>query len=133
VLVDLAERVWAGQEIDVGMGDVNVIWQGDAIAMTIRAFDCAASPPFILNVAGPELLSVRRVCEQLAKLLGKQVKFTGQESPNAFLNNGQLGHRLFGYPQVSAQQMMIWIADWVKRGGEKLGKPTHFETRDGRF
>jgi hypothetical protein len=29
--------------------------------------------------------------------------------------------------------MLDWIADWVERGAETLNKPTHFETRDGRF
>jgi uncharacterized protein YbjT (DUF2867 family) len=115
------------------MGNLNAIWQADANAMTLRAFDHVASPPFVLNVAGPELLSVRRVAEQLGRLLGQPVTFRGAESPDALLSNGQLGHRLFGYPRVSAGQMIGWIADWVKRGGASLGKPTHFEVRDGRF
>jgi len=133
VLVDLARRVWAGEAIELAMGSVNVIWQADANAMAIRAFEHASSPPFVLNVAGPETVSVRRVCEEFATLMGKHVTFTGEESGSALLNNGQLGHRLFGYPRVSVGQMIQWIADWVRRGGESLGKPTHFEARDGKF
>lgn len=133
VLVDLAQQVLAGKPIDVTMGTMNVIWQGDANAMALAALDHAASPPFVLNVAGPELLSVRRVCEQFGELFDKPVQFVGDEAPNALLNNGQLGHRLFGYPRVGVQQMVRWIADWLTRGGELLGKPTHFEVRDGKF
>jgi nucleoside-diphosphate-sugar epimerase len=133
VLVDVAQKVWQGAEIDAAMGCLNAIWQGDANAMTLAAFDHVASPPFILNVAGPELLSLRRVAEEFSRLMDKPVKVVGEEAPDALISNGQLGHRLFGYPRVTAQQMMQWIAAWVMSGGTSLGKPTHFETRDGKF
>lgn len=133
VLVDVARKVLQGEPIDVAMGNVNVIWQADANAMSLQAFDHAASPSFVLNVAGPETLSVRRVAQQFAAQFGREAKVEGTEAPEALLINGQLGHRLFGYPRVSAEQMILWIADWVQRGGESLGKPTHFETRDGKF
>lgn len=133
VLVDLARRVWEGEPIDLAMGNFNVIWQGDANAMTLAAFDHAASPPFLLNVSGPETLSVRRVCQQFAQLFDKPVRYEGTESPQALLNNAKLSHSLWGYPRVSAEQMIHWIADWTRRGGATLGKPTHFEARDGKF
>lgn len=133
VLVDLAQRVHAGEPVDLTMGHVNVIWQGDAVAMILRAFDHASSPPLVANVAGPEVLSVRRLAEQFGSIMGKPVTFTGAESPDALLSDGQLGYTLFGRPQVSVQRMIRWIADWVMRGGESLGKPTHFEVRNGKF
>jgi nucleoside-diphosphate-sugar epimerase len=133
VLVDLARRVQAGEPIDVTMGCLNAIWQADANAMALRAFDHLASPPFVLNIAGPELLSVRRLAEEFGRLLERPVEFRGAQAADAFLSNGQLGHRLFGYPRVGVGQMVHWIADWVRRGGETLGKPTHFEVRDGKF
>ncbi len=133
VLVDLAQQVQAEQPIDLSMGNMNVIWQGDANAYTLTALMHADSPPFILNVAGPEILSVRQVCERFGELLGKPAQFVGCESPDALINNGQLGHRLFGYPRIGIEQMQLWIADWLQRGGETLGKPTHFEVRDGKF
>ncbi len=133
VLVDIATRVQAGEPIDLTMGTLNALWQGDANAMALRAFDHVASPPFVVNLAGPEVLSVRRIAEEFGRLFGKPVAFRGAESPDALLSNGQLGHRLFGYPRVSPGQMMPWIADWVRRGGSLLGKPTHFEVRDGKF
>ena len=133
VLVDLARQILRGEPIDLSMGAVNVIWQGDANAMTLQSLGHAASPSFVVNVAGPETLSVRRVCEQLGELLGKPPVFTGTEGASALLSSGQLGHKLYGYPRVPIQQLLAWIADWLQRGGELLGKPTKFQVRDGSF
>jgi nucleoside-diphosphate-sugar epimerase len=133
VLVDLARQVWDEKIIDLSMGYANVIWQGDAAAMSLCALADAASPALILNVAGPERLRVRQVCQQFGELLGKAVRFTGTEAADALLNNGQEACRRYGAPQVSAGQMIRWIADWISRGGASLGKPTHFEVRNGKF
>jgi nucleoside-diphosphate-sugar epimerase len=133
VLVDLARHVAENQPIELAMGHVNVIWQADANAMALASFSHASIPPFVLNVAGPELLSVRRLAEQLGELLGRAVTFQGSESADAFLSNGRLGHCLYGYPRVSAGQLVPWVADWLGRGHPTLDKPTHFEVRDGKF
>jgi nucleoside-diphosphate-sugar epimerase len=133
VLADVARRVWEGRPVPLAMGHFNALWQGDANAMALCSFAQVASPPFVVNLAGPETLSVRRVAEEFARLLGRPVTFDGEESPDALLSNGQLGHRLYGYPRVSARRMLEWVADWVRRGGATLGKPTHYEARDGRF
>lgn len=133
VLHDIGSHVFRGQPVDVSMGNANVIWQGDANAMTAAALAHVATPPFILNVAGPETLSVRRVAEEFGSIFGKQPVFNGVETGTALLSNGQLGHRLFGYPRVSVQQVVRWTADWIRQGGATHGKPTHFETRDGKF
>ena len=133
VIVDLARKVWAGETVDVAMGHVNVIWQGDANAMTLAAFDHLRTPPLMLNVAGPEIVKVREVCETYARLMGKPVKFTGTEASDALLNNAQLGYQLAGRPRVSLEQQSKWVAQWVMSGGASLGKPTHFEARDGKF
>lgn len=133
VLVDMARKVWTGQPVDLAMGNFNIIWQGDANAMSLMTLSTAASPAFILNIAGPETMSVRRICERFSQRMNKPVQLIGTEAPDALLSNGQLGHRLFGYPRISADQLILWIADWVMQGGADLGKPTHFETRDGKF
>jgi len=115
------------------MGYFNAVWQGDASAMTLRALDHAATPPLVVNVAGPDRLSVRQIAGEFGRLLDKPVRFTGTEAADAFLSNGRLGYELLGRPRVSAEQMVRWIADWQLRGGPTLGKPTHFQTRDGKF
>lgn len=133
VVADLARRIAAGETIDVTMGYFNAIWQGDANAMALASLAHVATPPLILNVAGPEELSVRAACEDLSRLLGRAASFTGQEARDALLSNGARAWSLFGRPRVDAARLIAWTADWVARGGASLDKPTHFESRDGRF
>lgn len=133
VLVDLARRVYGGEPIDVTMGYFNVIWQADANAMALALFDHVSSPPLVVNVSGPEELGVREVCETLGRLMQRPVVFAGKEAEDALLSNGSLSRSLFGDPRVTASQLVAWTADWVRRGGPSLDKPTHFESRTGRF
>ena len=133
VLVDLARRVAANETIDVTMGYFNAIWQADANAMALASLVHAASPPLVINVAGPEELSVRATCEQLAHVLGRRVSVSGTEARDALLSNGAHARSLFGRPRVGAEQLIQWTADWVARGGGNLNRPTHFESRDGKF
>ena len=133
VLLDVALKVWRGEPVDVTMGHANVIWQRDVNALALQCLAHAASPPFVLNVTGTETLSIRAVAGRFAELLGREARIVGQEAPTAWLNNASKAHRLYGPPSVSADQLIEWTADWVKRGGATLGKPTHFEVRDGKF
>jgi len=133
VLVDIAHRIYSGQSVPLSMGYLNAIWQGDACAMSLQALGYASAPPLVINIAGPEVLSVRSVARQFAELLHRPVRFEGQESADALLSNAKKSYELFGYPRLRADQMISWIADWVSRGGETLEKPTHFEERAGRF
>jgi dTDP-4-dehydrorhamnose reductase len=133
VLVDIAQRVWHGQPVDVTMGYLNAIWQADANAAALSAFAHLATPPRVLNIAGPEILSVGQVAQEFASRFGMLPTFTGSESKDAFLSNALESHRLFGPPRVQASEMIAWIADWTTRGGTILGKPTHFEVRDGKY
>jgi len=133
VIVDVAQKVWAGETIDLAMGHFNVIWQGDANAMTLAAFNHVRTPPLLLNVAGPEIVKVREVAETCGRLMNKPVKFSGIEAPDALLSNGQLGYQLAGRPRVPLERQLRWVAQWVMSGGASLGKPTHFEARNGKF
>ena len=58
VLVDIARKVLSGEPIDLRMGHVNLIWQGDASAQAIQCLPRASIPPMVVNVTGPETLSV---------------------------------------------------------------------------
>jgi nucleoside-diphosphate-sugar epimerase len=133
VLLDIASRVYAGQQVSLSTGYLNVIWQADASAMSLQSLSAVTSPPNVLNIAGPELLSVRRIAEAFAERFRKTAKFEGKESADALLSNAHKAFALFGRPRVSAERLIDWIAEWVSRGGPTLGKPTHFEERDGRF
>jgi len=133
VLLDIATRVYNGVPVPLSMGYLNVIWQGDANAWSLEALGHVSSPPKLLNITGPELLSVRRVAEAFGERFGKAVKFEGTESEDALLSNAQKCLALFGRPRVDAKRLIGWIADWVARGGTTYAKPTHFEERAGRF
>ena len=133
VLVDIAQKIKDNQPVDVTMGFANVIWQGDANDMILRSLEICDSPAKILNVTGPETVSIRWAAQRFAELMNKEVKIVGQESETALLGNASLRHRLFGYPGVTLDQMIIWIVDWVENERELLNKPTHFEVRDGKY
>jgi nucleoside-diphosphate-sugar epimerase len=133
VLSDIARAVHQGRPIDVSMGHFNALWQGDANAMALAAFDHLATPPRIINLAGPDALSTRKVAEAFGQLFGKPPQFSGAEAADALLSNGSQGYRLCGEPRVGSEAMIAWIADWIRRGGTTLNKPTHFEVRDGTY
>jgi dTDP-4-dehydrorhamnose reductase len=133
VLLDIAKRVYAGLEVPLSMGYLNAIWQGDATAMSLQALGRASSPPLVINIAGPELLSVRSIAEEFGAVFQKPVRFAGVESNDALLSDAGKAFELFGHPRVSAVQLMSWIAGWIARGGTTSAKPTHFEERAGRF
>ena len=133
VLVDLARKVATGDPIDLGMSHFNIIWQGDNNAMALLALEHVTSPPAVLNITGPEALSIREVAEAMGRRLGRKPRFYGTESETTCLGNASKSHRLFGRPQVTAEQLIEWVVDWVQRGGDYLGKPTHFEVRDGKY
>ena len=133
VLVDLARRVSQSEPVDVTMGYFNTIWQGDANAMALAALTHASTPASIVNIAGPEEVSVRSAATELARLLDTDVTFTGSEADDALLSNGSRGRALLGQPRVDVERLIAWTADWTRRGGDHLGKPTQFESRAGRF
>jgi nucleoside-diphosphate-sugar epimerase len=133
VLLDIGTKVAERKPVDLSMGAANVIWQGDANSVALRSFSHCTSPATVLNLTGPETLSVRRIAEYIGSHLGINPEFTGTESTDALLNNAQRCHRIYGYPSVTADQMLEWTAEWIALGGATLNKPTHFEARDGKF
>ncbi|MBN8729528.1 MAG: NAD(P)-dependent oxidoreductase [Acidobacteria bacterium] len=133
VLFDIGSRVFAREPVDVSMGNANVIWQGDANSVCLRSLLHASSPPLVLNLTGPETLSVRWVAREFGRHFGVTPEFTGEESPRALLNNAARCFQMFGYPTVSVAELIEATARWIGAGGRALGKPTHFEVRDGKF
>jgi nucleoside-diphosphate-sugar epimerase len=133
VVVDLATRIQRGEPIDLSMGYFNTLWQGDANAWTLQAFDVASSPAVLVNVTGPEILGVRNVAQQLAERLKLPVHFVGQESHTALISNCTWARSRFGPLRMDAKTLVDEVADWTSAGRRNLGKPTHFESRDGVF
>jgi nucleoside-diphosphate-sugar epimerase len=132
-LLEIAQMVQEEREIDLTNGHMNVIWQGDANEIALRSLLICESPAKLLNVTGPETISIRWAANELGKLLDKTPRFINEEEPETLLNNASQSHRLFGYPRVSLREMIEMTAHWVARGGETLNKPTHFQERSGKF
>jgi nucleoside-diphosphate-sugar epimerase len=132
-LVDIARKVFAGQPIDLTMGCFNAIWQGDANSYAIRSLALCASPPEILNVTGPDRISVRETAEWFGAIFGRAPHFVNREGPTALLSDATRCHQRLGAPEVPLEVLQRWVAHWVWIGGASLNKPTHFEVTDGRF
>ncbi len=133
VISELAKSILRGEPIDLTMGYVNVIWQPDACEVAIRSLLIAEAPANILNVTGPETLSIRWIAEELGKELGIEPSFTGQEQNTALLSNASKAHELFGYPRTTIREMIKTTALWLTNGGETINKPTHFQEREGKY
>jgi nucleoside-diphosphate-sugar epimerase len=133
VLTDIARKVWNRETVDVSMGAVNVLFQGDACAWTLQSLALVDNPPRILNLAGPETIGIRELTLWFGARFGIPVTLAGAPSATSLLSNGAETHALFGYPRVSLFELMLQVAAWTESGGAISGKPTKFEVRDGRF
>jgi nucleoside-diphosphate-sugar epimerase len=133
IILDIAQKVRSKTMIDLSMGNVNLIWQGDANTQILRSLEYCSSPVNILNITGPEIVSIRWLAKRLGELMDIKPIFEGIESDTAILLNASKAFQLFGYPKTTLDQMVQWVANWVLKNGMTLNKPTHFEQRDGKF
>lgn len=133
VLVDIATRVRDGVAIDVTMPCVNVVWQGDANRVAIECLTRAATPPYVLNLTGPDRVDVREVAIAFGQRLRRPPVFAGTESGDALLSDTLKLQADFPPLEVDSATLVDWVAEWVAAGRPLLGKPTRFEVRDGRF
>lgn len=133
VIHDLALTIWQGRPVSRRVPFFNALWQGDANNLTLLTLDAATAPATVLNLTGPEVLSVTEIAETLGRLLGKPVVFDGEPGPTAYLNNSARLHARFGRPCVPVARVIEWTAAWVRAGGLSYGKPTHFEVANGTF
>ncbi|TKT78329.1 NAD-dependent epimerase/dehydratase family protein [Aquamicrobium sp. LC103] len=133
VLHDVASAVQAGEPVQVDSGHCNVIWQGDANDIALQSLAHADNPPFLLNLSGPELVSIRRLAQKFGEKFGREPAISGKEQDKAWIVDTSLQQQLFGYPSVPLPRLIDWTAKWLSDGRPSLGKPTHFEVRDGNY
>jgi nucleoside-diphosphate-sugar epimerase len=133
VLHDIASKIALGQPIDVSLGHVNFIWQGDASAQALRCLLHCDTPTSPINVSGPQILAVRDLAARLGDRLGRDPILVGREEPTAWITETSRAVELFGLPIVDTDRLIDWTADWVARAMPSLGKPTKYEVRDGRY
>lgn len=133
VMTDIVNKVWTETPIDLTMGYFNAIWQGDANEMILRAFKLCEVPARAINLTSPAIYSVREVAERAGELLDRQPLFSGTEATSALLSNASQYVEHFGKPRVDLERLLGWVVHWTRAGGTTLGKPTHFETRDGKY
>jgi nucleoside-diphosphate-sugar epimerase len=133
VIHDIAAEIAADKPVTATVPYFNVIWQGDAVNYALQCLEHCTSPANFMNVTGPEINSTREAAAKLGELMGKKVEFGGDQQERALLSNASKAIGLFGEPTVKFDQLLRWEAHWLKEGGRSLGKPTHFEVKDGKF
>ena len=133
VLIDLATKILRGEPISLANGYFNCIWQGDANEMIIRSLSLTASPPARFNLCQPQIFSVRSVAVELGEYMSTPPLFADSEAPTALIGDPSRICQALGQPGTRFEQVLKWTADWVRKGGRTLNKPTHFEVRDGTY
>ncbi len=133
ILSEIAQAVLKEEPIDLTMGHANVIWQKDACEIAIRSLTVASSPANVVNVTGPETVSIKWIAERFAEEFNKTPIFIGSESDTALLSNASKAHALFGYPKTTIREMIDITSEWLRSGGDTIDKPTHFQERQGKY
>lgn len=132
VVTEIAGKVLRGDPIDLITGHVNVIWQGDANRLALRALTVAGTPPVALNVTGP-IITVREIAMHCAAAAGRAPQFIGSEGDAALVANVDHLHHALPYTGLPLATLCAWAVQWIRQEGRLLNKPTKFEVRDGRF
>lgn len=133
VLLDLAERILDGRPVRLDVPKFNCVWQRYANEAALRSLLRTSQEVERLNVTGPEAGDTRLTAMKLAAELGREAVFEGEAGEKAMLMNPSKCMAWFGKPDRSLDEMIHMQAEWLKAGGRRLGKPTHFEETEGRF
>ncbi len=136
VVTDIAHKVLHGIPVSLDTAFVNVIWQGDANRLALRALTAAAVPTaevsVALNVTGP-VVAVRDIAERVGAIAGISPVFAGTPRDDALIaNTDRLAERL-PHTALRLDTLCEWAVQWIRGDGRLLNKPTKFEVRDGRY
>lgn len=141
VVTDIALQILRDEVISLATPAANVIWQGDANRLALRALTratvpTATVPAATLNVTGP-VVRVRDMAMMLGVVLHRDVHFdetdTSGTQPNVLLANTDALQHSLPFVAMPIETLCEWTAHWVQAGGRVLSKPTRFDVRDGRY
>lgn len=132
VVTEIAGKVLRGEPIDLTTGHVNVIWQGDANRLALRALTVATRPAVALNVTGP-IVRVREIAEWCGAAASRTPVFTGTEGDTSLIANVTRLGEVLPYTGLPLETLCAWAVSWIQHDGRLLNKPTKFEVRDGQF
>ncbi|MCK5738838.1 NAD(P)-dependent oxidoreductase [bacterium] len=133
IILDVAQRIKNGTEIDLSMGYVNQIWQGDAVNYFAQLFPLCSNPAGIVNVTGADVIPVAKIAGKLGALMGIEPKLINTPAETALMGDSKQLFDKFGKPLVSPDEIIELVANWTMQGGSTLGKPTKYEKRNGKF
>jgi hypothetical protein len=84
-------------------------------------------------VTGLQKHAVRDIAHAFGRHFDREPIFSGQPTRTAWLSDAREFGRILGQPETSLETMISHVATFLDHNGTVLGKPTHFETRDGKF
>jgi nucleoside-diphosphate-sugar epimerase len=104
------ERMIRGEEVlvsPVTPSPSSVIWEDDAVALSLRALTIGAVPPVVVNLGGDEPVTIEEYCAYAGELLGIQPKFryTDETYAGSFMDP-TARRRLLGPCQVDWREGM---------------------------
>ncbi len=132
VVTDIALKVLGGHPVALAMGYANVIWQGDANRLALRALGAASVPPIALNVTG-SVVAVREIAERIGRIANVTPIFEGREGDDALIADTSRLRELLPHDALPLDTLCTWVVAWIRSNGRLLGKATKFEVRDGKF
>lgn len=136
VVTDIAHKVLHGVPVPLDTAFVNVIWQGDANRLALRALTQAAVPaidvPVALNVTGP-IVAVREIAERIGAIANVSPVFAGTPGDDALIANIDRLTAQLPSAALPLDTLCAWAVHWIRGGGRLLHKPTKFEVRDGKY
>ena len=132
VVTDIALRVFRGEPVSLATRAANVIWQGDANNLALRALAAATVPAVAVNVTG-NIALVKSIAERVANNLSRDVTYVDDVQGDLLLANTDKLQQLMPFDGLPLNTLCDWASEWVQSGAELLNKPTKYDVRDGKF
>lgn len=102
------DRMVRGKEVWVNPTEprgASVMWQGDAVRLATRAFECGQVPAVTVNFCGDEAVSIEEYCTYVGGLLGIEptFRYTDGTYPAGQMDTTKM-HEVLGHCETSWQE-----------------------------